>query len=82
MPRKARVIVPYCSHHIVQRGHNRNAGFIADNDYPYYLDNIKELQLQLDIAINAYCLMTNPLRVAGAFKSNDEGTGSSVNTVG
>ena len=28
MPRMARVIVPSLPHHIVQRGHNRNAVFI------------------------------------------------------
>lgn len=42
MPRKARVLVPNCPHHIVQRGHNREAVFVTDQDYQYYLENLKE----------------------------------------
>jgi len=38
MPRKARVLVPHCPHHIVQRGHNRQVVFLADEDYQFYLD--------------------------------------------
>ena len=34
MPRKARILVSNYPHHIVQRGHNRNAVFLADEDYP------------------------------------------------
>ncbi len=42
MPRKARVIVPNMPHHIVQRGHNKSAVFIEEQDYQYYLDNLVE----------------------------------------
>ncbi len=35
MPRKARVLMPRCPHHIVQRRHNRNAVFLADQDYRF-----------------------------------------------
>jgi len=30
MPRKARVLVPHCPHHIVQRGHNRQVVFLRE----------------------------------------------------
>jgi REP element-mobilizing transposase RayT len=33
MPRKSRIIVPDCPHHIIQRGHNRQVVFAADGDY-------------------------------------------------
>ncbi len=33
MPRKARVVMSRCPHHIVLRGHNRDALFLADQDY-------------------------------------------------
>jgi putative transposase len=59
MPRKARVIVPNCPHHIVQRGHNRNAVFISDQDYAYYLENLIEAKRDFGIKVYAYCLMTN-----------------------
>jgi len=59
MPRKARILVPRCPHHIVQRGHNRKAVFVEDRDYQYYLDNIKEFKAELGIKLYAWCLMTN-----------------------
>ncbi len=51
MPRKARVLVPNCPHHIVQRGHNRKAVFLADEDYQYYLANLTEWKQKLDITL-------------------------------
>ncbi len=63
MPRKARVLVPNCPHHIVQRGHNRKAVFLADEDYQYYLENLKEWKQKLDIKLYAWCLMTNHIHV-------------------
>jgi len=41
MPRKARVIVPKFPHHIVQRGHNKNAAFVTGYDYQFYVNNLK-----------------------------------------
>jgi putative transposase len=51
MPRKARVLVSNCPHHIVQRGHNRKAVFIADEDYRYYLKNLYEWKNELNIKL-------------------------------
>jgi len=59
MPRKARVMVPNCPHHIVQRGHNRNAVFVCDDDYQHYLENLIEAKREYAIKVYAYCLMTN-----------------------
>ena len=42
MARKARLLIPKCPHHIVQRGHNRQAVFVSDDDYGFYLANLKE----------------------------------------
>lgn len=55
----ARVIVPKCPHHIVQRGHNRNAVFVSDEDYEYYLSTLFEWKVELQIKVYAFCLMTN-----------------------
>jgi putative transposase len=40
MPRSARIMLPHTPHHIVQRGHNRQAVFTSDDDYNYYRQNI------------------------------------------
>jgi len=63
MPRKARVLVPYCPHHIVQRGHNRKAVFVADEDYCFYLNNLQEWKTKLGIKLYAWCLMTNHIHL-------------------
>lgn len=59
MPRKARVLVAGCPHHIVQRGHNREAVFLADEDYQFYLENLREWKEKLAIKVYGWCLMTN-----------------------
>jgi putative transposase len=63
MPRKARVLVPHCPHHIVQRGHNRQVVFLADEDYQFYLDNLAEWKERLGIKLYAWCLMTNHIHL-------------------
>lgn len=59
MPRRARVIVPGLPHHIVQRGHNRQAVFVEEADYLYYLNNLAEWKAALGLQVFSYCLMTN-----------------------
>jgi len=59
MPRAGRIVIPHCPHHIVQRGHNRQAVFAADEDYQYYLDNLRDWKRELGCKVYAYCLMTN-----------------------
>jgi len=54
-----RVILPGYPHHIVQRGHNRQAVFAEPDDYQYYLDTLAEFKDVYGIAVYAWCLMTN-----------------------
>ena len=63
MPRKTRILVPNCPHHIVQRGHNRKVIFLAGDHYQYYLSNLKEWKQELQIKIYAWCLMTNHVHI-------------------
>ena len=59
MPRAARLVIPNCPHHVIQRGHNRQVVFANDQDYQYYLANLWEWKAYLHCKIYAYCLMTN-----------------------
>lgn len=59
MPRIGRVVAPNLPHHVVQRGHNRNAVFIDDGDYSYYLNTLGNWARQLQVRVYAWCLMTN-----------------------
>ena len=59
MPRSARIVITGYPHHVIQRGHNRQAVFVADEDYLYYLDNLREWKVELGCKVYAYCLMSN-----------------------
>lgn len=63
MPRTSRVVLPYCPHHVVQRGHNRQTVFTHEQDYRRYLEDLKEFTADLNIRVHAYCLMTNHLHL-------------------
>jgi putative transposase len=63
MPRKARIVLANCPHHIVQRGHNRAVVFAEDRDYLYYLDNLSEWKSRLGCRLYSYCLMTNHIHL-------------------
>jgi hypothetical protein len=40
MPRQAMTIIANMPHHIVQRGHNKQAAFFETADYKNYLENL------------------------------------------
>lgn len=63
MPRKSRIIVPDHPHHIVQRGHNRQAVFASDGDYQYYLENLQQWKEELKCKVYSFCLMTNHIHL-------------------
>jgi hypothetical protein len=41
MSRRSRLKLDGISIPIIQRGHNRNAGFYADEDNPFYLESLE-----------------------------------------
>ncbi len=59
MGRPPRVLLPGFPHHVVQRGHNRNAVFVGPADYEVYLANLAHWKQVFDVAVQAWCLMTN-----------------------
>jgi putative transposase len=59
MPRTARIVIVGYPHHIIQRGHNRQVVFVSDEDYLYYLENLRAWKEKLGCKVYAYCLMTN-----------------------
>jgi putative transposase len=70
MPRTARIEVPHYPHHIVQRGHDRNAVFVHHDDFTYYLDTLRECKREFDVKVFAYCLMTNHVHLLLAPSEN------------
>jgi putative transposase len=59
MARHPRLIFPGVALHIIQRGNNRNACFIAESDYLTYLAYLRHLSAKYQCEVHAYCLMTN-----------------------
>lgn len=59
MGRPPRLLLPGFPHHVVQRGHNRNAVFIEASDYEYYLANLGEWKQKYAVEVHAWCLMSN-----------------------
>ena len=59
MPRCARLSVAGIPWHIIQRGNNRAACFIAEEDYRRHLDDLSEQSRRFGCAVHAYVLMTN-----------------------
>jgi putative transposase len=59
MSRIARVVVPGCPHHIVQRGNRRQTVYFNDQDKVTYLELFSAHKDKAGIEIWAYCLMDN-----------------------
>jgi len=59
MPRRARMYIPGLPYHIVQRGNNREACFIEEENYQFYLELWERISQQKGVGVHAYCLMTN-----------------------
>ena len=59
MPRRPRIQLDNVPLHIVQRGHNREACFLAEDDYQSYLHWLAEALAAHECKLHAYVLMTN-----------------------
>ena len=59
MPRKARIVLAKCPHHVVQRGHNRQRVFRRTSDYQRYLEDLQAWKTELGCRVYAYCLMSD-----------------------
>ena len=59
MPRRARMYIGGRPYHIVQRGNNREACFIEEENYQFYLELWERLSQRYGVSVHAYCLMTN-----------------------
>jgi putative transposase len=59
MPRSARIVLPGVSHHLTQRGNDRQAVFLQDADYLKYLEFLCDYTGKYRVAVHGYCLMSN-----------------------
>jgi REP element-mobilizing transposase RayT len=66
MPRRSRILLDDIPLHIVQRGHNREPCFFAEDDYHTYLHWLAEALKAHRAALHAYALMTSGLKGPGS----------------
>lgn len=59
MPRRPRMYLPNFTYHVVQRGNNREACFLSEECFQFYLDVLKTALHRYNVALHAFCLMTN-----------------------
>ena len=59
MPRRARLVLPGVTAHLVQRGNNRAPCFFSEQDRAHYLFHLGRLAGPSGCSVHAYCLMTN-----------------------
>jgi putative transposase len=59
MPRRVRVVIPGCVHHVTQRGNHRQSVFLNDGERRVYLNILRRACLRHGMTIIGYCLMTN-----------------------
>jgi putative transposase len=71
MSRVARVVIPDCPHHIIQRGSRRQIVFFSDEDRRFYLRLLREYADAAGITIWAYCLMDNHVHLIALPKYPD-----------
>ena len=59
MPRRARLVLPHQPLHVTQRGVNRAAIFIDDEDRHHYRRLLREACVDQQVAVHAFVLMDN-----------------------
>ncbi len=82
MPRMGRLVLANYPHHVVQRGHNRQVVFAADDDYQRYLADLRELKDAFGVKVYAYCLMTNHVHLLMAPGEAIAGLGQLMKALG
>ncbi len=70
MARLARLAIAGLPHHLIQRGHNRQAIFVDDVDRRSYLDCLRAAAGDSGVAIHAYVLLSDRARLLATPKDN------------
>ena len=59
MARLPRLVIPDQPQHVIVRGNNREPIFLANEDYQFYLEKLKQACEKHECDLHAYVLMTN-----------------------
>lgn len=64
-------MLPNMAVHVVQRGNNRVVCFPSQNDYAYYVHQLRRCAMSHGCAVHAYCLMPNHVHLLVTPKQPD-----------
>lgn len=81
MPRKPRLSIPGAPQHVIQRGNNRQAIFVVDENYHQFIEMLSLAADKHDCQIHAYVLMTNHVHLL-ATPSTEDGIGKMMQSLG
>jgi hypothetical protein len=76
LPRRARIALANVPLHVIQRGNNRQACFFADDDYLFYLDQLKLCAQRAGCAIHAF--NKDAARLAAQLRATLESAGKPI----
>ncbi len=71
MARQPRIVLEGQPQHVIQRGNNRDAVFVAEEDYQLYLETLTEACERFECDVHAYVLMTNHVHLLITPNSGD-----------
>ena len=71
MGRIARLVIPYCPHHIIQRGNRRQRVFFSEDDKNLYLQILNYHCRKESVEIWCYCLMDNHVHLIAVPKKTE-----------
>src|SRR6476661_1304758 len=81
MARLHRLVVPHHLHYLVQQGNDRQSIFRDTDDYVAFLNWLKEATRQFAVAVHAYVLMPDQLRLL-LTPSDDTGLSKTMQWLG
>jgi putative transposase len=71
MARLPRYALPGQPQHLIQRGNNRCAIFVSDDDYQFYLECLSDAAKKTGCDVHAYVLMTNHVHLLVTPQQNE-----------
>jgi putative transposase len=71
MARLPRYVIPGQPQHLIQRGNNRQAIFLSEDDYVFFRDALVQAAQKQGLAVHAYVWMTNHVHLLATPASDD-----------
>jgi putative transposase len=71
LARIARIVVPGCPHHVINRGNRNQKVFFSEEDKEYFFELLKRETVKAKISVWVYCLMDNHVHLIAVPKTEN-----------